>query len=78
LNGRLPNQLSDIRRDLPRRPRFPEPLKETNTDTPLMHNVYDRIGTELQQSKALNTLSIISKSISLSSCSARMFPRGKL
>jgi hypothetical protein len=27
-----------------KRPRFPEPLKETNTDTPFMHNVYDRIG----------------------------------
>ena len=25
-------------------PVFPKPLKETNTDTPFMHNVYDRIG----------------------------------
>jgi hypothetical protein len=33
-----------------KRPRFPEPLKETNTDTGLMHNVCDQIGTELQQS----------------------------
>jgi hypothetical protein len=34
-----------------KRPRFPEPLKETNTDIRLMHNVCDRIGTELQQTE---------------------------
>ena len=28
----------------------PEPLKKTNTDIPLVHNVCDRIGTGLQQS----------------------------
>jgi len=31
-------------------PRFQEPLKETNTDTRLMHNVCDRIAASLQQS----------------------------
>jgi hypothetical protein len=33
-----------------KRPRFPEPLKETDTDTGLMHDVCDPIGTELHQS----------------------------